>query len=130
MLKKAGYLHLSRERAEDAHGIRHRIAEVCIQGHRYGIRAGELSAVIRGPGSGRVEFLCRAWTDRLSGTAGSVRRSGTGKALVIDITPAGRFSIPVAGVKAVLGGGGRYATVSRIEPAGMPMTPPQALPAA
>jgi hypothetical protein len=117
MLKKAGYIHLSRQYAEDRDGYGHRIAEVRIRERRYAIRAGELSAILRGFGTARIEHLGHCWTQHLEGEAGSAHCSRSGRGVIIELESGERYTLPAEGVRAVLTGSASYTQLSEIAPA-------------
>ncbi|KQC05046.1 MAG: hypothetical protein APR53_08710 [Methanoculleus sp. SDB] len=114
MLVKAGYLHLSRQHAEDCHGYSHRIAEVRIREKRYAVRAGELSAILRGYGTARIEHLGQRWVGHLGGEAGSAYSSQSGRGVIIELDSGERYALPAGGIRAVLTGSASYAQISEI----------------
>jgi hypothetical protein len=118
MMRRAGYVRLSRCAAVDGTGAPCQIVELTIDGCPFGIREPELRRVLTTWLSARVEPLRQNWGQHLDGVAGYAERSQSGNAVMVELLTGRRFTIPAAALRAVLARSRAFASVSEI------LTPP------
>jgi hypothetical protein len=126
MLERAGYLQNSRCAAVDEWGRPCRIVEIALDGRRFGTRAGELRQALDGRRPARIRLLRDDWGPVLGDTVGRAERSRTGKAVVFELVPGERYTVPAAALRAVLARAAAFAPVSAILPGGIPAARRQA----
>ncbi len=114
MLPKAGYIQKSRMATIDQNGALVEVFELMVEGKYFAIRSDELHSAVRGRYSARIENIRQNWKQYLTGVAGVLHLSSSGKALNLEFTDGSRFTVSLNSITAVLIRQSSYAPVARL----------------